>query len=201
MQAARTFLREFVHAPTSVGSVCPSSKALTASLIKAAPLVDDGLVIDLGAGSGIVTEELIKAGIAPERILAVEISSGFAGVFNRRCPDVPLIIGDARSLDSIITRHNPTSKVSAVISSLPLRAIPTNIVSEIMAELRNVLVGKGGTLIQYTYAWWMKYPLQRYGFNPRSARLVWGNIPPAKVESYVVIPENQFNYLKCIGNM
>ena len=133
LQATGTFFKEFILSPSSVGSVCPSSKALASSLIKATPLDDDGLIIDLGAGSGIVTEELIKAGVAPERIMAVEISPGFTKVFSKRCPNVPLIIGDARSLESLISVYNPSDKVSAIISSLPLRVIPTNIVREIMS--------------------------------------------------------------------
>ncbi|CAK7041572.1 MAG: hypothetical protein DELT_02848 [Desulfovibrio sp.] len=186
LQATGTFLREFISAPSYVGSVCPSSKALTAALISSAPINGDGLIIDLGAGSGVVSEELVKAGVAPERIMAVEISSGFSNVFNKRCPDVPLIIGDARALESMITRHNPSVGVSAIISSLPLRVIPSGIVVEIMNEMQSVLSKKGGVLIQYTYAWWMRYPLRRYGFTPCSARVVLGNLPPAKVESYAV---------------
>lgn len=186
LQAAGIFLREFIQAPSYVGSVCPSSKALTTSLINSVPLEGEGLIIDLGAGSGIVSEELVKAGVSPDRIVAVEISDGFAKVFNKRCPGVQLVIGDARSLQSIITRRNPAGRVSAIISSLPLRVIPSGIVCEIMSEMREVLVTRGGVFIQYTYAWWMRYPLRRHGFSPCSSRMVLGNLPPAKVESYVV---------------
>jgi phospholipid N-methyltransferase len=186
LQATGIFLREFIQAPSHVGSVCPSSKALIASIINTAPLHGNDLIVDLGAGSGTVSEELVNAGVSPNRIVAVEISDGFSRVFSKRCPDVPLVIGDARSLQSILTRHSPDGRVGAVISSLPLRVMPPDDVSEIMAELRNVLVDKGGVLIQYTYAWWMRYPLSRHGFIPRSVDIVPANIPPAKVESYVV---------------
>ena len=187
LQAAGVFFREFVQAPSSVGSICPSSKSLGASLIDAVPLEGDGLIIDLGAGSGIVSEGLVRAGVSPERILAVELSEGFSRLFNKRCPGVPLVIGDARYLGSIISGHNAAAGVDAIISSLPLRVLPAALASAIMGEMRNVLNSKGGLLVQYTYAWWMRYPLRRYGLAPRSSRLVWRNIPPAKVESYAVI--------------
>jgi phosphatidylethanolamine/phosphatidyl-N-methylethanolamine N-methyltransferase len=188
MQIAGVFFKEFVSAPFNVGSVCPSSKALTASLINEVPFGENNLIIDLGAGSGIISEELVKAGISPDRILAVEISSGYAEVFNKCCPDVPLVIGDARALLSIIAQRNTTRGVSAIISSLPLRMFPADLVSEIMAEIYNVLLSKGGVFIQYTYAWWMRFSLRQYGFTPRSDCMVLANIPPARVESYTVNP-------------
>jgi phospholipid N-methyltransferase len=186
IRTSSTFLKEFAQAPSHVGSICPSSRALTAALIQASPLNQPGLIIDLGAGSGIVSEELIKAGIEPERLLAIEISPGFAEVFARRCPGVPLFIEDARSLSLILNRLDRQRPISSIISSLPLRIMPSDLVREIMAELKQVLAVRGGSLIQYTYAWWMRYPLAQYGFKPSARRIVLKNIPPARVESYEV---------------
>jgi phospholipid N-methyltransferase len=186
IRTSSTFFKEFAQAPSHVGSICPSSRALTAALIQAARVNESGLIIDLGAGSGIVSEELLKAGIAPERLLAIEISPGFAGVFARRCPQVPLFIEDARKLSLILKRYGRQRPISGIISSLPLRIMPSPLVEEIMTEMRQVLDTRGGSLIQYTYAWWMRYPLTRYGFKPIASRLVLKNIPPAKVESYGV---------------
>ena len=79
--AAWAFMREFVQSPTHVGSICPSGKALASTLIETVPDDGQGLIIDLGAGSGSVTEELLRAGIAPHRILALELLPGFRDVF------------------------------------------------------------------------------------------------------------------------
>lgn len=177
-------MREFVCAPVKVGSICPSSKALTASLIESVPLYGNGLIIDLGAGSGSVTEELLRVGVAPERILALELSLGFSKVFSRRCPGVPLIIGDARHLNTILDTYAPGRELGAVISSLPFRVMPSWLVREILQEIHDAVSRKGGLLVQYTYAWWMRYPLSKYGFLPQSSNFVLGNLPPAKVESY-----------------
>ncbi len=182
--AAWAFMREFVQAPTHVGSICPSSKALTSVLIDAVPAEKEGLILDLGAGSGSVTEELLRAGIPPERILALELSPGFRGVFSSRCPGVPLIIGDARHLNDILDIHAPGQPLCSVISSLPFRVMPSSVVREILHEVRRAVSQRGGLLVQYTYAWWMRYPLRKYGFSPQSSNIVLGNLPPAKVESY-----------------
>ncbi len=179
------FVKEFVRAPFHVGSICPSSKALTETLIRMAKVGDEGLVVDLGAGSGIVTAELLKAGVAPERIVGVELSPGFAKTFSRLHPTVPVLVGDARDLGALLSRHYTQYRIAAVISSLPLRVIPGSAVREIMHEVRAVLAANGGCLVQYTYAWWMSYPLRRFGLAPTGARMVFKNVPPAKVERYV----------------
>jgi phospholipid N-methyltransferase len=195
MRTASAFLKEFVRSPRHVGSVCPSSRFLTAALLDvmdhAASLSLNerpGLIIDLGAGSGIVSETLLRAGISPRRIVAVEISSGFVRVFQRRCPGVRLLIGDARHLGALLDEYAPAAPVTGIISSLPLRVFTSELIEEILQEIKSVVARRGGVLIQYTYAWWMRYPLAQYGFMPYEARSVLRNLPPAKVESYLVPP-------------
>jgi phospholipid N-methyltransferase len=190
------FLKEFAHSPLHVGSICPSSRFLTSALVD---IMDDaagalhshdcpGLIIDLGAGSGIVSETLLRMGVSPERIVAVEISPGFAQVFQRRCPGVRLLIGDARHLGALLDEYAPATPVTGIISSLPLRVFPAWLIGEILQEIKNVMSQRGGSLIQYTYAWWMRYPLSQYGFMPYASRSVLRNLPPAKVESYLAPP-------------
>lgn len=181
-------MREFIHAPTHVGSVCPSSKALTKALTEAVPFQQDGLIIDLGAGSGIVTEELLRSGISPKRILGVEISPGFRNIFMQRCPGVPLVIGDARRLTDILAQYAKEQQVCAVISSLPFRVMSATETADILKEVKKVMLQSGGILIQYTYALWTTFPLRKHGFAPYATQRVLSNIPPAKVDCYSVLP-------------
>ena len=181
-----TFLHEFLKAPFCVGSVCPSSGYLTSALVASVPITGDGMIIDLGAGSGIVSENLLRAGVSPERILAVELLPAFNETFSRRCPGIPFIVGDARNLGNILHQHAPGTKLCAVVSSLPFRVMPPGVVREILQELKNVMRDRHGTLIQYTYALWMRYPLKRFGFSPCSSSVVLRNLPPARVEAYAI---------------
>ena len=182
----KTFFREFLHSPAHVGSVCPSSEALTASMISRVPLAEDGLIIDLGAGSGVVSKQLLHSGVSPERIVALELLSGFVENFQRNCPGVALQIADARDLSRVLDKQFSGLHVSGIISSLPFRVMPSSLVSEILQEVRTVAVKHNAVLVQYSYAWWMRYPLRKYGFHPNSAEIVMKNLPPAKVETYIV---------------
>ena len=54
--------------------VCPSGMPLARSMAAFAPRKGDGLVVELGAGTGTVTRQLLDAGIAPRRLVVVEQS-------------------------------------------------------------------------------------------------------------------------------
>lgn len=182
------FLGQFLRSPGKIGSICPSSRFLTHALAQAAlEKANDpqGLIVDLGAGSGVVSRELLKCGVAPERILAVDISDHFREIFRKHCAGLELHTGDARNLEDLINEYNPALPLQAVISSLPLRVMPDSLVSEIMSETRKVLRRRGGVLIQYTYAFWLHSALGPYGFMIENRRFVPVNIPPALVEKYI----------------
>lgn len=185
--ASAFFFKQFVYSPGRIGSICPSSKFLVHALVRAAleqSTTRSGLIIDLGAGSGVVSRKLLDCGISPDRILAVDISENFKNIFNKQCKGVELHTGDARHLEKIIKRYSPNIPLQAVISSLPLRVMPEKCVSEIMLETRKVLHRRGGVLIQYTYAFWMHAALKTYGFMPGKSKFVPINFPPALVELY-----------------
>ncbi|MCC8194313.1 MAG: hypothetical protein LIP28_06685, partial [Deltaproteobacteria bacterium] len=58
-----------------------------------------------------------------------------------------------------------------------------------LRELRATLLERGGVLVQYSYVWWQKNTLSKDGFAPSFSRLVFQNVPPARIESYVAEPE------------
>lgn len=184
MGNAGNFLAKFVQSPVTVGSVCPSSDALADKLAATVPLGDNGLVIDLGAGSGPISAALLRAGVAGERIIAMDVLPGFRAGFTRRCPGVPFIVADARELAAVLDRYAPDRKISAVISSLPLRVLPRKTTRAVLKAVRTVLADRGGFFVQYSYAWWLRYPLRGYGLSPCAASMVFWNLPPARVEAY-----------------
>ena len=66
--------------------VCPSGMPLARSMAAFAPRKGDGLVVELGAGTGPVTRQLLDAGIAPRRLVVVEQSPVMVSLFLRRTP-------------------------------------------------------------------------------------------------------------------
>lgn len=194
LKVEMAFVKEFACAPFHVGSICPSSRTLASQLAGMAqnPLggvaAADGLIIDLGAGPGPVTGELLRAGVAPERIVAVERSPSFTKAFRDRYRQVPIFTGDAANLRHLLDSRYPDTPICAIISSLPLRAIPRKAARDILREMHAALTERGGTLVQYSYWWWTKHSLRSQGFAPCNSRLVLQNVPPARVECYTPEP-------------
>jgi 23S rRNA (adenine-N6)-dimethyltransferase len=68
------------------------SSKLAAELVRAAEIQRDDLVLDLGAGTGVLTAALARrAG----RVIAVEIDPELAAQLERRLPDVEVVVADA----------------------------------------------------------------------------------------------------------
>lgn len=189
LHANMVFLGQFLRSPARVGSLCPSSGYLVRALADMALSCGskEGLIVDLGAGSGVVSAELLRRGIEPGRILGVDISGDFGPIFHKSCPDVELVIGDARSLAAIVSCRASSCRVQAVISSLPLRNMPLAAVGEIMLEAARILRRSGGHLIQYTYVLWLHSFLEQFGFQAIEKRYVAANLPPALVEAYTPV--------------
>lgn len=178
------FLQQFVQTPRSVGAICSSSKYLAEAMARMVPEHSHGLVIDLGAGTGCVTGALLRAGVPPQRIVAMEKCRQFAATFRKRYPQVPLIVSDACQLNALLDAMAPSAGLCAIISSLPFRVLPPTVVATVQQQLQEALHSRGGILIQYTYALWLHFPLAKHGFTPHSKQIVLKNVPPALVESY-----------------
>ena len=59
------FAREMFSRPATVGAIGPSSGRLARSVASRVPCLGDGLVVELGGGTGAVTQALLQRGIAP----------------------------------------------------------------------------------------------------------------------------------------
>src|SRR5262245_7740250 len=66
------FFRTWMEKPLSMGAVTPSGKALARTMAEYIDPDSDGPIIELGPGTGPVTEALVARGIDPERMVLVE---------------------------------------------------------------------------------------------------------------------------------
>jgi len=85
------------------------SRALADDLVRCARVEPGDLVLDLGAGRGIITAALLAAGA---RVVAVELDGDLAAGLRRRFPDVRVVHADA-------TRFALPHEPFAVVSNLP----------------------------------------------------------------------------------
>lgn len=179
------FLSGFIANPREVGSLVPSSKFLGRGM---AAFIEDKSnchVIELGAGTGTITNELLHAGIQVKDLTIIECSSKLIGHLHKKFPGARIIHGNAINLRNIISEHLPKlRKPLYIISSLPFKSIPEDISLKIVNELHALLSG-GGVMIQYTYDLTSKKKtLLDERLNRTDSKIVWRNFPPARINVY-----------------
>lgn len=174
------FIREFVSAPTAVGAVWPSSRRLAKHLAAQVSLPSRGLVIELGAGTGVVTQALLERGVSPEKLVVVERAPAFVGYLRARFPSIRVILGDASLLGSLLP---PGELVDAIVSSLPLRTLPSTDAAAIVRQWRRILPPEGNA-IQFTYDLLRRHDQPIEGLAVHASRIVWRNVPPARVLTF-----------------
>jgi phospholipid N-methyltransferase len=178
----RLFLSELAKYPRQMGTVWPSSPALAEAMARWLPASQDQFMLELGPGTGIVTEKLLAAGLPEERLVAVEKSERLAIFLRERFPKARIIPGDALELDRILDGL----KFGAVFSSLPLKVFSTQQVERISAAIHNVLL-PGGRWVQYSYQLVNGHAPAK-SFHAVDSEIVWQNLPPAKVSVYRAAP-------------
>lgn len=173
-------LNEILRAPREIGAICPSSIRLGETMASLIDGGDEGLVVELGAGTGAITESLLRSGIAPGRLIVIEKSASFARYLSERFPQIVVFHADASDLPVVLGQ---SLRVKAVVSCLPLRSLPDKVVSKITTTWAQSLA-RDGRVVQFTYApfsasAWLDAGLKRIG-----SETVWANLPPARVEVF-----------------
>jgi phosphatidylethanolamine/phosphatidyl-N-methylethanolamine N-methyltransferase len=179
------FFRQWLKNPLRMASVVPSGQQLARRMVNAMPQ-GTRRVIELGAGTGVMTQALIRHGIAASDLLVVELNEALHALLQRRFPGVAVACSDARHLRELVELSPDIGHVDAVLSSLGLLAIPKDVQRDILASAFDVL-RPGGVFIQYTYG--LASPLddsvaQQLGLRCRSTGWAWRNLPPAQVFVY-----------------
>lgn len=180
------FFRSWVDSPGLVGAVSPSGRFLARAMARCVDPHARGLVVELGPGTGPVTEALIERGIAPERLVLVEYGAEFCKLLRQRFPGVRIIQGDAYRLSDTLA-DVLDGPVAAVVSSLPLLNKPDEDRRTLLDQAFD-LMGPDGLFVQFTYGINSPIPLarphQRPAFFAEVDPPVWLNLPPARVWRY-----------------
>ncbi|WP_322628481.1 phosphatidylethanolamine N-methyltransferase [Halothiobacillus sp.] len=176
------FAREFVKSPRHTGAICPSSVSLARQMAAMVP-PGTGKVIELGPGNGPMTRALLQQGIAIQDLILVERTQSFAKHLTQRFPGVEIIHGDACALGSLLGPLVKDEPIRAIVSSLPFRSMPRDVVQQISQEI--IAVSQPGTrFIQFTYHLHDSRPPFPGPFSSSEWHIVWQNLPPARVGAF-----------------
>jgi phosphatidylethanolamine/phosphatidyl-N-methylethanolamine N-methyltransferase len=176
------FLRSWIEKPLHMGAVMPSGRILARTIAQYVDSNSDGPVIELGPGTGAITNALIAQGVDQKRLVLVEYNPGFCVLLRDRYPQATVVQGDAYALrDSL---WNVLSvPASAVVSGLPLVTKPMLTRLKLIRDAF-VAMAPGSPFVQFTYSVAPPIPRSLPGVSTEASERIWMNLPPARVWVY-----------------
>jgi phosphatidylethanolamine/phosphatidyl-N-methylethanolamine N-methyltransferase len=176
------FIRSWIERPLTIGAVTPSGKHLARTMARYVDPNSTGPVVELGPGTGPVTEALVEAGVAPSRLVLVEFNPTFCRILRSRYPDATLVQGDAYSLRRLL-ESLLLQPAAAVVSGLPLVTKPIKMRLRLIRDAFDLML-PGAPFVQFTYSVASPLPRRLGGFSAEASERIWMNIPPARVWVY-----------------
>jgi phosphatidylethanolamine/phosphatidyl-N-methylethanolamine N-methyltransferase len=176
------FIRTWMEKPISTGAVMPSSRVLARAMARYVDPKSVGPVIELGPGTGPVTEALVQHGIDPARLILVEFNPDFCRLLRTRYPAATVVQGDAYRLRRLLAKQ-VDQPAAAVVSGLPLVTKPLRTRLRLISDAMTLL-GDGAPFVQFTYAMLPPIPKELSGIRAEASELIWMNLPPARVWVY-----------------
>lgn len=187
MQAHLSFALAYLRDPRRMGAIAPASRGLAHAMALEAQRHPALTWVEVGAGTGSVTQALSTRLPARGRLLLVERDATFAQRLQARYPQATVLNRCASELDGLVL---PPQEAVTVVSSLPLLSLPRREARAcIQALLRLLRRQPGSCLLQYTYA--PHQPPFRAvppGWCWRRVGTVWANLPPATVWALEALP-------------
>ncbi len=178
------FLRSWFERPLVTGSVTPSGKMLARTMASYVDPRMAGPVIELGPGTGPVTEALVRRGIEQERLILVEYNPDFCRLLRRRFPRATVVQGDAYDITATLGAL-VREKAAATVSSLPLFTKPLEQRLGLL-NAAHAMMQAGAPFVQFTYAVVPPIPerCDAGTYTASRSNRVWLNLPPARVWAY-----------------
>jgi phosphatidylethanolamine/phosphatidyl-N-methylethanolamine N-methyltransferase len=176
------FIRSWLEKPLATGAVMPSGRVLARTMASYVDAQTTGPVIELGPGTGPVTEALVARGVDPSRLVLVEFNPVFCRLLRSRYPDATVVQGDAYRLRPLLGSML-REPAAAVVSGLPLVTKPLKTRLRLLHEAFG-LMAPDAPFVQFTYAMGPPIPRAANGVAAQASERIWLNIPPARVWIY-----------------
>lgn len=172
-------LKAFFRKGKSIASFAPSSRVMARKLVDGIDFESARCIVELGAGTGPITAELVKRVKPHTRLIVIELDPDLCARLRARFPQLDVIQGDACMLERYLAERG-ISQVDHICSELPLPSFPKELRGAIISTAAKV-TAPGGTFRQLTVmplVYWRMY--SKY-FHEVQFRFVFWNLPPGGV--------------------
>ncbi|HVL12862.1 MAG TPA: rRNA adenine N-6-methyltransferase family protein [Gemmata sp.] len=175
-------MKAFLTQGRKIASFAPSSGPMARRMIDGIDWDAARCVVELGAGTGPITAQLVKRVRPQTRVVVIELDPVLCGRLQSRfqgVPNVDVIQGDATQFDRYLADRG-ISQVDHVLSGLPLPSFPEDLRNAVLETSARSL-GSHGTFRQLTVMPWIYYRMYARYFDDVRFRFCPWNLPPGGV--------------------
>jgi phospholipid N-methyltransferase len=175
-------MKAFLTQGRKIASFAPSSGFMARKMIDGIDWDAARCVVELGAGTGPITAQLVKRLRPHTRAVVIELDPTLCGRLRDRFKGVPnldVIQGDATKFDGYLADRG-IPQVDHVLSGLPLPSFPADLRDAVLETSARSLA-PGGTFRQLTVMPLVYYRMYARYFDDVRFRFVPLNLPPGGV--------------------
>lgn len=167
-----SLLLRMLHTPRMTGALAPSSAGLARAM--AALTAGYSNVLELGAGTGAVTQELL-ARAETQHIEVVEVQATLVKTLEKKYPNLRIWQAPA---SAVLDAYAPPGP-AAIVSSLPFKSLPLPVKQETVNSILSYLENRSASsFIQFTYGLSRPFAVPPM-FKWRRVKWIFTNLPPA----------------------
>jgi phospholipid N-methyltransferase len=169
------FLRAFAANPRQVGAILPTSRLAVRDMLDMGDVHGASLVVELGAGTGSQTGEILARMGPDARLVALEIDPRLAKVLEERFDDprLQVVCDSAENLPE----HLGEERADVLVCALPFTSLDPGLRRRILDSLPGALAPHGVALV-IQYSPLIQSELRRL-FPSVRRRISPVNVPPA----------------------
>lgn len=182
------FFRRFLAHPTRVGSLFPSSQALSKMIAAQVRRADGEYVIEIGGGTGTVTHAILSSGVPADKLIVVEIDKEMAQFLRKAYPAVTVL--ECSIFDIVPQLPQPAiGNVGCVVCELPVTLLPREGQRRLVETIVSLLP-RNRPFFVLTHGLGSPIPAKKLGLVGKRSVFTVRNFPPASVWSYARDPDS-----------
>jgi phosphatidylethanolamine/phosphatidyl-N-methylethanolamine N-methyltransferase len=176
------FFLAAVARPWRMGAIAPSSRDLAEQMLKKLNFGTSQKVLEVGPGTGAITELVLPRLKNPDQYLGLEINEDFVTSLHQRFPGVKFVNDSAENASSQV------DTVDYIVCSLPWSMWGGSVQEKLLQNVSKPLT-PGSTFATYAY-WPTLYTPTGRGFRKllgrtfstvETSQVIWKNLPPAVI--------------------